>query len=202
MEKQDRENLFNRQASRYGKRSKKKSTYDSKWRKELLAFAKGRILEVSVGAGANFGFYPKNAVITAVDLSSEMIKKARESAAESGIEAEFIQSTVEDLDLAPESFDTIVSTLSLCSYDDPSLVLHHFNSWCRKDGLILLLEHGLSKYRFIHWIQNRFDKFQYKKIGCHTNRDILGLVRNSGLRIRMYERKFLGAIYLIWAKPA
>jgi ubiquinone/menaquinone biosynthesis C-methylase UbiE len=202
MKNQELENIYDRQAVVYGKRRKKKNAYDHHWRKQLLAFAKGKILEVSVGAGANFAFYPKNAEILAVDLSGEMIKKARESAADSGIQAGFIQSAVEDLDFAPESFDTIVSTLSLCAYDNPVYILGLFNKWCKRSGAILLLEHGQSKYRLIHWLQERLDKFQYRKIGCHANRDILGLVRQSGLRVKMYERKFLGAIYLIWAKPA
>jgi ubiquinone/menaquinone biosynthesis C-methylase UbiE len=202
MEKTELEIRFDRQASRYGKRRKKKNSIDHKWRKELLAFAKGKILEPSVGAGANFEFYPKNAAVTAVDLSGEMIKKARESATDSGIQVEFIQSAIEDLDFVPESFDTIVSTLSLCAYDDPVNVLKRFNRWCKKDGMILLLEHGISRYRFVHWLQDRFDSLQYRKIGCHTNRDILSLVKHSGLQIKMVERKFLGAIYLIRANPA
>jgi ubiquinone/menaquinone biosynthesis C-methylase UbiE len=201
MKNQEVENIYDRQATLYGKRRKKKNTLDHRWRKQLLAFARGKILEVSVGAGANFAFYPKNTEITAVDLSGEMIKKARESAEDSGIRAEFIQSAVEDLDFASESFDTIVSTLSLCAYDNPVYILELFKKWCGKNGIILLLEHGISKYRFVHWIQDRLDTFQYRKIGCHANRDIMALVRQSGLRIKMYERKFLGAIYLIWARP-
>src|SRR4030095_10651418 len=119
MEKKEMEMLFDRQAGRYGKLRKKKNSFDHRWRKELLAFAKGKILEVSVGAGANFGFYRKDAAITAVDLSGEMIKKARESAADSEIQVDFIQSAIEDLEFDTESFDTIVSTLSLCTYNDP-----------------------------------------------------------------------------------
>jgi ubiquinone/menaquinone biosynthesis C-methylase UbiE len=131
-----------------------------------------------------------------------MIKRASESAADSGIVVEFIQSAVEDLDFEPESFDTIVSTLSLCAYDDPVNVLKRFNRWCKKDGMILLLEHGISRYRFVHWLQDRFDGLQYRKIGCHANRDVMDLVKHSGLQIKMVKRKFLGAIYLVWAKPA
>lgn len=202
MEKKKMGTLFDRQAARYSKMRKKKKAFDHAWRKELLAFAKGKILEVSAGAGANFDFYSENTTITAVDLSGEMISRARESAADAGIEVKFIQSAIEDLDFAPESFDTIVSTLSICAYDDPLRVLQLFSKWCRKDGMILLLEHGISRYHFFRWLQDRFDHLQYRKIGCHANRDILGLVKQSGLRVKMYERKFLGAIYLIWAKPA
>lgn len=194
--------LYNKQADKYAKLRKKKKSFDHEWRKQLLSFARGRILEVSVGAGANFKFYPKDSEIIAIDLSEAMIEKAKESALDAGIKASFINSKVEGLDFETGSFDTIVSTLSLCAYDDPVHVLNLFNKWCKKDGIVLLLEHGASKYLLVHWLQNKLDGFQYRKIGCHANRDVLKIVKSSDLKIKMYDRKLLGAIYLIWAKPA
>ena len=201
MEKNELVSLYDKQAKQYDKLRKKKMSFDRKWRKRLLSFAKGKILEVSVGAGANFKFYPAGIDITAVDISEAMIEEAREAAADSGITVTFITSAVEDLNFEQESFDTIVSTLSLCAYNDPVHVLKLFNRWCRKNGLILLLEHGVSKYELVHWVQNKFDNFQYRKIGCHANRDILQIVKDSGLKINMCERKLFGIIYLVCANP-
>jgi len=130
-----------------------------------------------------------------------MIEKAKEAAADADIKATFITSSVEDLNFETGSFDTIVSTLSLCAYNDPVHLLNLFNRWCKKNGLILLLEHGVSRYKLFHWLQNRFDNLQYRRIGCHANRDILHIVKDSGLKIKMYERKLFGIMYLIWAKP-
>ena len=187
--------IFDRQAAQYDSRRKKKETVDQAWRKEILSFAKGRILEVCVGAGSNFRYYPKDSLITGVDISEAMVEKAKEAAREEGLEAIFLTSRVEQLVFPPESFDTIVSTFSLCAYEDPVEVLNKLGKWCRKDGIILLMEHGTSRYKFLHWIQNRMDKYQYPRIGCHANRDILALVKTSDLEIKMYDRKFLGAIY-------
>jgi ubiquinone/menaquinone biosynthesis C-methylase UbiE len=194
--------LYNQQANGYARLSKKKKTIDYNWRLELLAFAKGKILEVSVGAGANFRFYPKNAEVTAVDMSSAMIDKAKEIALVSGLNVNFINSAIEELDFKPGGFDTIVSTFSLCTYNDPVSVLNSFGRWCKDDGFILLLEHGISKYDLVQWIQDKLDNYQYRRIGCHANRDIMDIIKRSGLRIKMYERKLLGAIYLVWAKPS
>jgi len=201
MNKKELTALYNRQANSYARLGKKKKTIDHNWRSELLAFAKGKILEVSVGAGANFKFYPRDAEVTAVDMSNAMLQKAKEAAHDAGIDATFINAPVEELNFDPGSFDTIVSTFSLCAYEDPVKVLNTFSTWCKKDGLILLLEHGVSKFGLVHWIQNRLDNYQYRRIGCHANRDIMGIVKKAQLPVRMYERKLFGVIYMIWARP-
>ena len=199
--KEERIDLFNSQATHYDRRRKKKRSFDQKWRKELLSYAKGKILEISAGAGANFRFYPSDVKITAVDASPAMISKAIIAADECGAKADFITSFVEDIAFPRESFDTVVSTLSMCTYDDPLNVLNLLNQWCKKDGLILLLEHGASKYKFIRWFQDRYDRFQYRRIGCHTNRNILDIVSHSDLEIIISKRRAMGILYIIHAKP-
>lgn len=117
---------FDKQAKIYEMRRRKQS--EKKWREKLIRCAKGRVLEVGVGAGANFHFYPKDVEVTAVDFSKEMLSRAKEAAAESGIQAEFTLSDVESLSFPDDSFDTIVSTLTFCGYEDPHRVLSIFKS--------------------------------------------------------------------------
>ncbi|WP_231597602.1 class I SAM-dependent methyltransferase [Bacillus sp. SA1-12] len=86
-------------------------------RKKLIKSAYGKVLEVGVGAGANFPYYNRNNVeVTGVDFSSEMIKSAKRTASIFQIKAEFIHEDINELKLEHNSFDCIVSTLSLCSY--------------------------------------------------------------------------------------
>jgi hypothetical protein len=80
-------------------------------------------------------------------------------------------------------------------------VLQQMNSWCKKDGIILLMEHGQSSYKPIQWLQHAYNPLQYRFIGCHADRNILKLIYQAGLKIEKCERKFMGIIYLIWAKP-
>lgn len=198
----DRFKLYDRQAEKYGRLRKKKKSFDHSWRKELLQKARGQVLELSVGAGANFRFYPREVSVTAVDVSAAMIEKAKEAAREEGRAVQFICSAVEDLQLPPNSYDTIVSTLSLCAYDDPVKVAQRFGEWCKPGGRILLMEHGLARPKVVQWIQNRLDPFQLRHVGCHANRDILQIVREANLNVVKAERKMLGIFYLIEAKPA
>lgn len=190
---------FDKQANVYEKRRKKQT--EKKWREQLIRCAKGRVLEVGVGAGGNFPFYPKNVVVTAVDFSNEMLCRAKAAAAEYGIQAEFVHSDIESLSFPDDSFDTIISTLTCCGYKDPLAVLIAFNQWCKKDGQILLMEHGISSNRFVGSIQTAIDPFFSKIVGCHLTRDMNRLFQQSNLQISKTERHFFDAVHLIWAKP-
>lgn len=50
-----------------------------------------------------------------------------------------------DLKFEDNSFDTVVDTFGLCSYNDPIKVLHEMKRVCKKDGKIILIEHGKGK---------------------------------------------------------
>ncbi|WP_420908713.1 class I SAM-dependent methyltransferase [Brevibacillus humidisoli] len=76
-----------------------------------------------------------------------MIREARQAADDYGRKVEFIQADAADLSFPDDSFDTVVSTLSLCSYRNPEQILTLFHRWCRKGGRILLLEHGRVQTR-------------------------------------------------------
>jgi ubiquinone/menaquinone biosynthesis C-methylase UbiE len=178
-----------------------KEYFDEKWRRQLLSYAKGKVLEVCVGKGINFKFYPYHVNITATDLSGRMIEKAKQAAAENGSKADFVVSTIEELKLKSQSFDTIVSTLSMCAYENPGEVLNQFNSWCKPDGTVLLMEHGLSKYGFIRWLQRTWSPYHYSRMGCHLDRDMISIISNSRLQIKKIERKVAGIIVLVWAVP-
>ncbi|MBO8163570.1 MAG: class I SAM-dependent methyltransferase [Brevibacillus sp.] len=198
--KQDRLiRLFDKQASWYEKKRKRQEL--GFFRQQLLRSAKGKVLEVAAGAGANFAYYPRDVELTAVDFSPEMLIRAREVARESDRMVTFIQADVESLAFAPDSFDTVVSTLSLCAYQDPVQVLRQCCRWCRKEGRILLLEHGLSSWRSIAFLQKAADPLAYRMIGCHQNRDIMQILRSSGLLIERAERFWAGMVHLIWARP-
>ncbi|MFK7696804.1 class I SAM-dependent methyltransferase [Paenibacillus sp. HJGM_3] len=190
---------FDKQASIYEARRRQRT--EREWREKLIRNAKGRVLEVAVGAGANFHYYPKGVDLTAVDFSPEMLNKAKTAAAEYGIRAEFILSDIESLSFPDESFDTVVSTLSLCGYEDPSIVLEAFQRWCKRDGQILLMEHGISSNPLIGGIQTLVNPLFKKVIGCHFNRDMVKILQQSKLKIEKIEHYMLGAVHLVWATP-
>ncbi|WNS76062.1 class I SAM-dependent methyltransferase [Bacillus sp. DTU_2020_1000418_1_SI_GHA_SEK_038] len=190
---------FDKQAKIYEKRRRIRS--ERKWRERLLSSTRGNVLEVAVGAGANFHYYPQGLKVTGVDFSEEMLKKAQEAAIEEGIDAQFILSDVESFSFEDNSFDTVISTLSMCGYENPTKVLNSFNKWCKPDGKILLLEHGKSSNTMIGCIQTMLNPLYRKIVGCELNRDILHIIEHSDIHVERMEHYLTGTVHLVWAKP-
>lgn len=178
-------------------------------RKRLLSKSSGSVLEVSAGTGRNLSYYPPSAVTSLLltDKSKDMLQKAWEKRKNSSVKA--LDFKVEDatrLEMENESYDTVVQTFGLCSVDDPLLLLHEMQRICKKDGQILLLEHGRSKETsFPHYLINSFlDKSVLKhaeNFGCWYNRDIEELVRQSGMQVVQIERFHFGTTVQIVARP-
>jgi methyltransferase OMS1 len=122
-------------------------------RRALLYFhAQGNVLEVGAGTGRNLGYYPSGSVVKKIvltDSSEKMLEKANEKLKRmSKTEKSRHEVMVADackLPFPDHSFDTIVDTFGLCSFDDPTACLKELQRVCRPDGKILLLEHGRTK---------------------------------------------------------
>ena len=172
---------------------------EHEWRSELLSHASGETLEVNVEWGSNFKYYPNGTKVTAAGASAKLVQKAMDEAAANGLNASFIVSPVNELQFPDHSFDTIVSTFSLCAFENPGQMLRRFSRWCKPGGIILLLEYGLSKHGVVRWAQKKLADHHYKKTGNHIDHDVLSLISQSKLRMKRVEVKFAGIVYLVWA---
>lgn len=170
-------------------------------RRDLLRRARGEVLEVAVGTGSNLRHYPPGCSITAVDLSPEMLEVARRKAERLGLLISLVEANAEALPFENESFDTVASSLSLCTFPDPVRALHEMARVCRADGRILLLEHGRSDREWLGRFQDRREDAHAKKLGCHWNREPRQLVEEAGLRVSSARRSFFGIFHRIEAAP-
>jgi len=191
--------IFDRQAAQYGRRKENETL--GRWRSELISAARGEVLELAVGAGANFRHYPPGVRVTAADFSPKMLEKAREAASAARLDAEFILSDIEKLNFPDGSFDTIVSTLSFCSYEDPMGVLKKLRRWCKPEGTLLFLEHGISSHAVVAFGQRLLNPLLFRTIGCHHTRDIPRMIEESGMKIARKETYMLKMVHLLRAKP-
>ncbi len=171
-------------------------------RKKLLSKATGKILEVACGTGQNFSLFAPNSEITAVDLSSKMLEQARKNAIEHGLNVILAVMDSEKLEFPDGSFDTVVSTLSTCTFPNPVKALLEMKRVCRPDGLILLLEHGHSNLTWLAKYQDRHEYQHYEEhAGCRWNQDPLDLVRSAGIKVLDSKRSILGMFHSIEAIP-
>jgi ubiquinone/menaquinone biosynthesis C-methylase UbiE len=172
-----------------------------KLRRRLLRQASGNVLEVAVGTGKNLPYYPPGCRIIAMDVSREMLNVARKRAAELSMDVSFLLADAQALPFPDHSFDTVVSSLSTCTFPEPLIALQEIARVCRTDRRVLLLEHGRSNREWLgRWQDRREDSFA-KQLGCHWNREPLELVRKAGLKINNSRRVFFGVFHTIDAEP-
>jgi ubiquinone/menaquinone biosynthesis C-methylase UbiE len=171
-----------------------------KLRQRLLQQASGKILEVAVGTGKNLPYYPRSSQITAVDLSGKMLNIARKRANRLSLNVAFMVTDAEALPFSDKSFDTVVSSLTTCTFPNPVIALQEMVRVCRTEGKILLLEHGRSDHEWLgRWQDSRSDRHA-RQLGCHWNREPLKLVREAGLRVVTAHRTFFGIFHVVEAK--
>lgn len=99
-----------------------------------------------------------------------------------------------------QSFDTVVDTFGLCSFEEPVQVLKEMKRVLKPGGRLLLLEHGNSHWGFMQDMQAKQLDRHVHKYGCYWNREIEELVQEAGLVIQEKERSQLGTVYYIIAE--
>jgi ubiquinone/menaquinone biosynthesis C-methylase UbiE len=162
-------------------------------RQDLLRQAKGRVLEIGFGTGANLPYYTADVKeMTTLDSNPGMQKLWRAEAARLGRDVRCFLGRAEKMPFETGVFDTVVSTLTLCSVDDAPSVLTEVWRVLKPHGALLFLEHGLSPDAEVVKWQKRLEPFN--KIvadGCHLTRPVEILIRDSGFLIDEIERFYL-----------
>jgi len=173
------------------------------WRERLWSHVRGeRILEIGVGTGKNMPFYPRGKDITAIDLSSRMLARARRRADRSRIHVMLLQADAQALDFPDQTFDTVTASFVFCSVPDPVLGLVEARRVCKSDGRIVLLEHMRSDNKQVGRVLDLVNPLIVRTLGFNVNRRTLDNIRRAGLVI---ERADLlapsGLVRLIVVRP-
>ena len=151
------------------------------WRKRLWAKAEGHhILEVGVGTGKNFDYYPAEARITAIDFSPEMLKQAAHKKARKAVSVELELMDVQSLVFADNSFDTVIGSFVFCSVPLPLKGLKELYRVCKPGGQVILLEHVLSSNPFIAKVMNFINPAIVALVGANINRNTVKNVKSCG----------------------
>jgi ubiquinone/menaquinone biosynthesis C-methylase UbiE len=150
-------------------------------RTRLLSSAEGSVLEIGVGTGFNFPYYPAAvSSITATDPVDGMLTRARRRAAGTGTQVTTARASAEALPFEDESFDTVVASLVLCSVDDQDRALAEIRRVLRPGGRYLFMEHVRSDDPALARKQDRLERV-WKTVcfGCHPNRDTLPRIESA-----------------------
>jgi len=173
----------------------------SKWRELLWSKVEGtHILEVGVGTGKNFPYYPSDVEITAIDFSKKMLKRAQDKASKQKVKARLQQMDVQNLEFEDNTFDTVVASLVFCSVPDPVHGLMEVERVCKPGGKVVLLEHVLSANRILGWLMDLANPLVVRMIGANINRQTVENVTKSGLVLEQVTDLGTGIFKLIEAR--
>lgn len=170
-------------------------------RRQLIRQARGNVLEVACGTGENLAYYPPECTLTLIDYSPDMLALARQEAQKLQIDAALQVMDAQQLDFPDATFDTVVSTLSTCTFPDPIAALREMRRVCRPDGQILLLEHGRSRWKWIARFQDRRAHGHFALAGCRWNQHPPDLLAEAGLKIESHQQRFLGVFHAFVTRP-
>jgi len=172
-----------------------------KWRALLWSKVEGtHILEVGVGTGKNFPFYPSDIEITAIDFSGGMLKYAKDRASKQNVKVSLQQMDVQTLEFEDNTFDTVVASFVFCSVPDPVRGLMEVERVCKPGGKVVLLEHVLSGNCILGWFMSLANPLVVRLIGANINRRTAENVTKSGLAVEHVTDLGAGIFKLIEAR--
>jgi ubiquinone/menaquinone biosynthesis C-methylase UbiE len=147
-------------------------------RRDLLTRANGEILEIGFGSGLNLAQYPEHVrKITIVDPNTGMNRRARSRIEQAKIAVDQHLLGSERLPFADHTFDSVVSTFTLCSIGPVHQALAEIHRVLKPGGQFLFLEHGLSRDAKVSRWQHRLNWLQMRLgDGCQLIRDMRELV--------------------------
>lgn len=164
---------------------------------EIINKRHGRVLEVGVGTGLSLPAYRRNLEIVGIDLSPEMLDKARERVAVDRLTnvTGLHEMDAGDLQFPDASFDTVVAMYVMTVVPDPEKVMRELSRVCRPGGEVIIVNHfsaeeGKPGWEGMRgWVERRMAPFA-DKLGWHPVFDIdrvlvckdLTLVEKRGLR--------------------
>ncbi len=163
-----------------------------RWRKRLwdkVDQDSRHILEIGVGTGKNFEYYPANARITAIDFSPQMLKQAVIKRDRKQVVVELEVMDVQSLYFADNSFDTVIASFVFCSVPMPLKGLKELYRVCKPGGQVVLLEHVLSSKPVMAWIMNLVNPLVVGLVGANINRNTVKNVQSCAFEwVRVDER--------------
>ncbi|WP_374126865.1 class I SAM-dependent methyltransferase [Sphingomonas sp. 28-62-11] len=172
-------------------------------RKRLVESVEGDVLEIGFGTGATLPFYNRDLVrsLSVVEPSTGMNKRAAEMIDRLNWSITIDALAGEDLPFEDQTFDCVVSSLTLCSVSDPVRVLAEIWRVLRPGGTLRFFEHVASEDPERRKWQDRLNPIQrVVGVGCNLNRDTVGLMRAAGFVIgsvpQQIEPSFPFAAYL------
>lgn len=157
-------------------------------RARLLAGARGAVLEIGGGTGANLPHYRNVERVTVSEPDPYMRERLLPKLETALVPVEVSEAGAQALAFPDGSFDTVVSTLVLCTVPDQGAALDEVSRVLRPGGRLLFIEHVRAGGSTARW-QDRIEPLWGRFLGgCHPNRDTVAAIEAAGFELETLER--------------
>ena len=172
-------------------------------RRMLFEGLSGAILDAGVGTGRNIPFYPPGAAVVGIDLSPQMLARARRRKERLGSPVELIEMDATATGFPDAHFDFAVATFLFCVLDDADQLpgLSEMRRIVKPGGEIRIVEYAYSQRplkRFVMRLWAPWVRFAY---GATFDRDTERYVEDAGLRLVEKRFVFEDIIKLLVLRP-
>ena len=171
-------------------------------RERVCAELFGEVLEIGFGSGNNVAFYPATITrLTAIEPSDTAWHIAAKRVSASAVPIERGDLDAQRLPFPDATFDSALSTWTLCTIPDPIAALDEIRRVLKPSGKLHFVEHGLAPDAKVQRWQHRMNGVQQRMFGgCNLNRPIVKLIEQAGFQVtdvdEFYEKggpKFVAA---------
>ncbi len=165
-----------------------------KQRSQVVPQCAGTVLEVGMGSGINLQFYQPGQVdrVYGLEPSMGMRRMAQHHLSQAQVDVTWLDLPGEQIPLEDNSVDTVLLTFTLCTIPDWSRAMQQMHRVLRPNGKLLFLEHGAAPDAGVKRWQDRLTPcWKHMAGGCHLNREIPGLIEQSGFSITRMEQSYM-----------
>ncbi len=140
-----------------------------------------RVLEVGVGTGLALPMYPPEVRVTGIDVSHEMLERARQRAAKRGLKnvESLLEMDAEAMSFPDASFDKVVAMYVVSVVERPARLLEELHRVCKPDGEIFLVNHVRSENRVIGAVEKSLARFS-EALGWHPDFELTQMASDVG----------------------
>lgn len=162
-------------------------------RQRFVPYARGQVLEIGIGSGLNLPCYTSQVeALYGLDPSRELWALARQRQQRAAFPIAYLQGSAEQIPYADGTFDTVVSTWTLCTIPAPLQALQDMRRVLKSTGMLIFLEHGLApELRVQRWQQRLTPLWKRLAGGCHLQRQIDVLLQQAGFSCTRYETGYM-----------
>ena len=163
-------------------------------RRQIIQLAKGMVLEIGAGSGANFPHYDSTRVsrLYALEPNLGMVRLAEKKARRTRLTIEFIDLPGERIPLDNGTIDTVVSTFTLCTIPEMGDAIQGIARVLKPEGKLIFFELGHSPDPTVQRWQRRLEPIQHWLFqGLYLTRDIPGLLRRGGFEMEQIKQGYV-----------